>query len=315
MSDDSFELEDTLSDAERLYWLERDLLFDTREPEFCVASYYAQWGEVKEILQKNPDLRTTLVIPDREMLAFDKEMKLVACEVGNMIKAATLAVEKHRHYDTLHSFLDLYIWDSDVRWETNNPLYVTMRSHGISEKRIIMHLNEHQDVIVNAIGDLFELSLGVCNYKAVLSVLHNIDYEGYSVLEEDFRKHSSKFAAMLGESVEGVDVELDGEEEVMEEEEEEEQEEEEEEEEEEEMEEFERRDLGDLGDCQELMVEIVQVQQERVARRLKIWRRMLRMFNITNFWWKVAGEGQHCTHGRGRIRARNEFEAANFFIF
>ena len=136
MSDDGFELEDYHSDADRLHRLEDNLSYITREPDYCVAGYYEMWSEVKEILQKNPDLRSTLVIPDREMLAFDKEMKLTEREVGNMIKAATLAVEKHRHYDTLHSFLDIYTGDFEVRWETNNPLYVTMRSHGISEKRI-----------------------------------------------------------------------------------------------------------------------------------------------------------------------------------
>ena len=42
--------------------------------------------------------------------------------------------------------------------------------------------------------------------------------------------------------------------------------------------------------------------------RMRIWRTATRMWCITNFWWKVAGEGQHASGGRGRKRSLTEFE-------
>lgn len=34
-----------------------------------------------------------------------------------------------------------------------------------------------------------------------------------------------------------------------------------------------------------------------------------KLWPITNFWWRVAGESQHCENGKGRVRSREEFEA------
>jgi len=42
---------------------------------------------------------------------------------------------------------------------------------------------------------------------------------------------------------------------------------------------------------------------------LKKKRQYLRLWLITNFWWKEAGKNQHIEGGRGRIRSRKEFEA------
>ena len=41
---------------------------------------------------------------------------------------------------------------------------------------------------------------------------------------------------------------------------------------------------------------------------LKKKRQYLRLWLITNFWWKEAGINQHAENGRGRVRFRDEFE-------
>ena len=46
-----------------------------------------------------------------------------------------------------------------------------------------------------------------------------------------------------------------------------------------------------------------------LARRLNKWRTAVSIFKITNYWWKVAGEGQYCPDGMGRKRDREKFEA------
>ena len=37
-------------------------------------------------------------------------------------------------------------------------------------------------------------------------------------------------------------------------------------------------------------------------------RQYLRLWLITNFWWKEAGENQHTENGKGRLRSLKEFE-------
>ena len=45
----------------------------------------------------------------------------------------------------------------------------------------------------------------------------------------------------------------------------------------------------------------------RARYRLKLWRAATRTWCISNFWWKVAGEGQHAPGERGHMRACSEF--------
>lgn len=46
----------------------------------------------------------------------------------------------------------------------------------------------------------------------------------------------------------------------------------------------------------------------RPIRNLNKWRKACRCLIIYQFWWKVAGEGQHAPGGRGEKRSLEEFE-------
>jgi ankyrin repeat protein len=47
----------------------------------------------------------------------------------------------------------------------------------------------------------------------------------------------------------------------------------------------------------------------RARHLLGKWRAATRLWRLTNWWWRVAGEGQHAPDMPGRKRARAEFEA------
>ena len=44
--------------------------------------------------------------------------------------------------------------------------------------------------------------------------------------------------------------------------------------------------------------------------RLRKWRVATRMRVITNYWWRIAGDGQHAPSKPGFLRALAEFERA-----
>ena len=260
----------------RLAELEDILSHDMYEP---VHGRVALWGEVEMILQKNPELRTTLVIPD----ARANIENLIRCELATMIKTAKRAVATHRHHNILSHVIDLYALDGDYNvLSSSNPLCVTLcimldsfdfENQLDGEHIVKLFLDENK--VFGVICDLFQLSINVGNYKAAQEILNTChDVEEFACFEAVLNEQTSKFAAMLGET----------------------------------LEQFEEREIHELDDWQEFMTVIIEAQEERVVRNMSKWRRMLHMFKISNYWWKVAGEGQHCANGRGRVRDRKEFE-------
>ena len=63
--------------------------------------------------------------------------------------------------------------------------------------------------------------------------------------------------------------------------------------------------LEEIDKASEQGIEVVR----RPVRRLNKWRTAVSIFKITNYWWKVAGEGQYGPDGMGRTRDRDGFVA------
>lgn len=82
---------------------------------------------------------------------------------------------------------------------------------------------------------------------------------------------------------------------------------------------FEDRDLGPINTYAES--EIEDEQDDAFAKSFLANRSMsygwyclhrrhyFKCWSIVNFWWKESGKNQHAENGRGRMRAREEFEA------